>query len=248
MHTAFTLRQGATLRFGERRPGRARASPSGADSTCRRVRQPRDQSRQPHGTVRRAGADRWRCPADWVERHARTDRSVAGDSVALPLPAGGARLRVMPGPQERCFTAGRTRRSLRRGTSSRRVQSHGIPARRPAARARRRRRHPVRRDADRVAAGAGLGSADSADGRSTDDRRLSEDRHGDRRRSAARRAARARRLDRVRALHAATRPSTRSGSGIGRCTGGRSDGRDRAASSGGLRRGPRPARRAARAR
>ena len=48
-----------------------------------------------------------------------------------------------------------------------------------------------------LGAGAGVRSADPADGRSSDDRRLSEDRNGYHGRSAARRSACAGRLDRV---------------------------------------------------
>ena len=95
-----------------------------------------------------------------------------------------------------------------------------------------------------VAAGARVGAADPADGRSADDRRLSEDRDGDHRRHRGRRAARPRRHDCVRGLHAA-----RSDGGADRA-GTRADGRRGAAArdrlrrrrAGGVRRRPRAAR------
>ena len=59
------------------------------------------------------------------------------------------------------------------------VESHGLPPRGPALEHAARRRHPVGRDAARLAPGAGVGPADPVDGRSSDDRRLSEDRDRD---------------------------------------------------------------------
>jgi antagonist of KipI len=106
MHTVFTLRQGETLRFGERSAG-ARAClavrggfdlptvfGSRATSLVSRMGPFGGRALKP-GDVLPIGSSAMLAPY----------RSVAGDSVALPLPAGGVRLRVMAGPQERCFTA-----------------------------------------------------------------------------------------------------------------------------------------------
>ena len=79
----------------------------------------------------------------------------------------------------------------------------------PEAGARRLGRHPVGGHADRLAAGARLGPADSADGRPPDDRRLPEDRDRHHGRPADRRTAGAGRLDRVRALLARPRRAGR---------------------------------------
>ena len=89
------------------------------------------------------------------------------------------------GPQDRMFTTPGVRDVLRVALRRHaRVQSHGIPARGSALDACRSRRHPVGRDADRIAPGAGVRPAHPADGRSTDDRRLSEDRDGHQRGSS----------------------------------------------------------------
>jgi antagonist of KipI len=106
MYTVFTFRQGETLRFGERSAG-ARAclavrggfdlpSVFGSRATSLVSRMgPFGGRALKAGDVLPIGSSAMLPPY----------RSVAGDSVALPLPAGGVKLRVMAGPQERCFTA-----------------------------------------------------------------------------------------------------------------------------------------------
>ena len=96
-------------------------------------------------------------------------------------PARTRLVRVLPGPQLDYF-APDALDALQSApyTIAQQFGSHGISARGAAADARARRRHHLRRDAARRAAGAGIGPADPADGRSADHRRLSEDRDGDR--------------------------------------------------------------------
>ena len=105
MHTVFTLRQGETLRFGERSAG-ARA--------CLAVRGgfdlPTVFGSRATSLISRMGPFGGRAlkAGDVLpigsSAMLAAYRSVAGDTLALPLPAGGVRLRVMAGPQERCFT------------------------------------------------------------------------------------------------------------------------------------------------
>jgi biotin-dependent carboxylase-like uncharacterized protein len=106
MHAAFTLRAGETLRFGERFAG-ARA--------CLAVRggfhlPPMFGSRAT-SLISRMGPFGGRAlRAGDVLPIASSpmpapNRSGEHDAVALPLPAGGARLRVVPGPQEQFFTS-----------------------------------------------------------------------------------------------------------------------------------------------
>ena len=105
MHAAFTLRAGETLRFGERVAG-VRA--------CLAVRggfdlPPMFGSRAT-SLISRMGPFGGRAlkAGDVLpigsSATLATSRPGAHDAVALPLPAGGARLRVVPGPQEQFFT------------------------------------------------------------------------------------------------------------------------------------------------
>ena len=106
MHAVFTLRQGETLRFGARAAG-ARA--------CLAVRGGFDVApifgSRATSLISRMGPFGGRAlKAGDVLPIGSTaplgpSRSRAGDTVALPLPAGGARLRVVVGPQEQCFTS-----------------------------------------------------------------------------------------------------------------------------------------------
>jgi biotin-dependent carboxylase-like uncharacterized protein len=106
MHAVFTLSQGETLRFGERAAG-ARASlavrggfdlapifGSRATSLISRM--------GPFGGRALKAGDV--LPIGSTASLARPSSGVE-DTVALPLPRGGARLRVMVGPQEQSFTA-----------------------------------------------------------------------------------------------------------------------------------------------
>ncbi len=106
MHTVFTLRQGETLRFGERSAG-ARAClavrggfdlppvfHSRATSLISRMG-PFGGRALKAGDVLPIGSSAMLAPY----------RSVEGDTVPLPLPVGGARLRVVAGPQDQFFTA-----------------------------------------------------------------------------------------------------------------------------------------------
>jgi len=107
MHAAFTLRAGETLRFGERIAG-ARA--------CLAVRGgfdlPLTFGSRATSLISRMGPFGGRAlKAGDVLPIASTApfeplSPVAGDTIALALPVGGARLRVMVGPQEPFFTAG----------------------------------------------------------------------------------------------------------------------------------------------
>ena len=167
------------------RAARARTSRSPAASPCRPVLGSRATHLvSAHGRARRPAARRRAIGCrSAIRRAARRTR-------AAPSESDGAAAR----PSRDAFACC----PARRRTTSRadaldalqsapyaigqQLGSHGIPARGPAARARARRRHHLRRDAARRAAGAGVRTADSADGRSPDDRRLSEDRDGDHRR------------------------------------------------------------------
>ena len=161
------------------------------------------------------------------QRHGRRRRPRAGRR--RPLAAGRsvvarcARARAARRRSRRCRIG--TRRSAccrdRRWTTSRRTRSTSCNRRRivvagnsdrmgfrlrgSAADTRARRRHHLRRDAARRAAGASFGPADPVDGGSSDHRRLSEDRDGHRRRHGGGRAAGAGRHHHVRRLHAARR-------------------------------------------
>ena len=102
-------------------------------------------------------------------------------SAAARCPRRRARCGSSSGPHEHAVHRRRARRLFcARGyvvtTQSNRM---GYRLDGPALSHGRARRHPVRRHAARVDAGARVGPADPADGRSTDDRRLSEDRDGD---------------------------------------------------------------------
>ncbi len=105
MHAVFTLRQGETLRFGARAAG-ARA--------CLAVRGGFDVvpvfGSRATSLISRMGPFGGRAlkAGDVLpigSTAALEPRSAAGDTVALPLPAGGARLRVVVGPQEQFFTS-----------------------------------------------------------------------------------------------------------------------------------------------
>ena len=128
----------------------------------------------------------------------RLRRLRAIDRAAPFASAGGARLRVIPGPQDESFPSEAFDR-LQRDAVHRHaaIGSDGVPSEWRTDSAHRRWRDDLRRDVHRRAAGAAVGRADPADGRSADDRRVSADRHRDHRRSAPGRAARSRRLDRV---------------------------------------------------
>ncbi len=141
-------------------------------------------------------------------RHAPVHPSAhrgAGASLvpALPMPAGGARLRVIRGPQAKMFTAAAydalfaSRYTITSNSNRMGYRLEGAALAHAGARG-----HPLRCDADWLHPGAGGGAADSAHGRPSDDRGLSEDCDRDQCRSAARRPARAGRLDRVQRVHA----------------------------------------------
>ena len=146
-------------------------------------------------------------------RHRRAARCAAGDRLPLGRSAqraparrrrrrradrcrcriGHATIRVLPGPQADDFAPDAL--DVLQSAPYAIAQNSdrmGFRLEGPRSDARARRRHHLRRDAARRAAGAGVGPADPADGRSADDRRLSEDRDGDRRRHRRRRAARRR--------------------------------------------------------
>jgi antagonist of KipI len=106
MHTVFTLRQGETLRFGARAAG-ARAClavrggfdvppifGSRATSLISRMG-PFGGRALKAGDVLPIGSTAPLAPS----------RSAASNPVVLPLPPGGARLRVVVGPQDHFFTA-----------------------------------------------------------------------------------------------------------------------------------------------
>ena len=155
---------GARLRCGARGSGtrhdagRARRVRLPADA-----RQPRHAPRQPHGTVRRPRASRRRRAAGRLaggrgdRARSRATRSICRRGRTAARRAGRAP-RALHG---RCVGAAGAGAVHRQSA----VQSHGLPARRPGARARRRGRHPVGGDADRRHPGAGVGPADPADGR-----------------------------------------------------------------------------------
>ena len=109
LHRAFTLRAGVRLRFGARMAGAraALAVRGGIDA------EPQFGSRAT-SLISRIGPFGGRAlragdvlsigiagPPDWRLLDARLS-----EPMALPLPRGGARLRVMRGPQEHLFTAG----------------------------------------------------------------------------------------------------------------------------------------------
>ena len=166
------------------RPRRARVpAPSRADSTCEPVFGSRATSlvarMGPFGGRALTAGDRLPLAA----RPAAGGRGTARDALKgrvtplVPLPQGGARLRVMWGPQEHLFTDARastpdvsryivTPQSNRMGyrLDGPRLAHGGL------------RRHSLRRDAARDASSSGIGAADSAHGGSPDGRRLSEDR------------------------------------------------------------------------
>ena len=154
--------------------------------------------------------------------HAPACRRPRPRGLPLPLPAGGARLRVIPGPHARdVHVAALSRRCTERDSRSRRNRTGwAIGWKVRASNTADRRGHPVRRDADRIAPGPGVRPADPADGRSPDDGRLSEDRHRDHGRPADRRSARAGRLDRIRARARARPRSTPCVTGARRLRGG----------------------------
>ena len=176
-------------------------SPYAAASRCRRASE----------AARRVSSVAWArseavrfCAGDVLPIGTPLDGGTASRQVArCAMPDGGARVRIIRGPHDAmlrpaAFDLLVGSRFVVTPQSNRMGYRLEGPVHSPRAR----RRHPLRRDADRLAAGAGVGPADPADGRSPDDRRLSEDRDGDHRRSADRRPARAGRLDRVRGVHA----------------------------------------------
>ena len=210
-----SCRTARRLRFGARGSGRARdARRARRLRRAADVRQPRDHlvSRMGPfgGRALRAGDE---LPVgDHAPAHPSRSRRTAAD---CPPAARGSRAH-----------ADRTTRSVhRRGARARcsdpaswslpQSNRMGYRLDGPAARCAAARRHAVGRDADRVDPGAGVGTADSADGGSADDRRLPDDRHRDHRRPADGRAARARRLDRVQRLltRRGARRAARAGSG-----------------------------------
>ena len=201
---AFEVAAGARLRFGARRAGaRAYLAVRGGFDV-----EPVFGSRAT-SVVSRMG------PFDGRPLKAG-DRLPVGSATgaALPagtrlrLPAGGARLRVLPGPHDWNVHRRRSGDAVARALhGDAAVQSHGVPAGRGTAPTCRSRRHPVGRDADGIAAGALVRPADPADGRSADDRRLPEDRDRDHRGLPIGRTTGAGRLDRI---HAAARAPMRS--------------------------------------
>ena len=136
--------------------------------------------------------------------HRRRSRSRAAASAAASARRRSARCASSPARTSSASPPTRSSDLFFRGRFTVTTQSNRMGYRLdgPALSHGPRRGHPLRRHADRVAAGAEVRAADPADGRSADDRRISEDCDGDRGRPAARRPARAGRLDPLRAVHA----------------------------------------------
>ena len=162
------------------------------------ARQPRDASRQPHGTLRRPRAARGR-------RAAGRRAAAIGDvrrrrPLPLELPDGGARLRVVPAVHRERFTDDAWGLLVRaRFTVSPQSNRMGYRLDGPALGARRRGRHPVGGDAASARSRCRRpGQPILLMAERADDRRLCDDRQRDHRGSADCRPARARRLDRVR--------------------------------------------------
>jgi antagonist of KipI len=100
LNTPVACRPGSVLRFGERRSGDARVPR--VRWWYRRVarsRQPRDDATVCIGRSRRACARRRRSIAAW--KHA--EREAYKANRPPPIASGGARLRVLPGPQDDFF-------------------------------------------------------------------------------------------------------------------------------------------------
>ena len=137
MHAAVRAAQrpaSALWRQGAR--ARARPWPCEAASTCRRS----------SAAARPIWSAAWALRRPCAESRRRAaDRDNAGDRsrrdprrLPLPLPDGGAQLRVMAGPQEDRFTADAYRHTVRLALHDHAgVQPDGLPSRGAAARARR---------------------------------------------------------------------------------------------------------------
>ena len=90
------------------------------------ARQPRDESRQQHGTVRRPRPRRRRYRPN---RSPCSEGSGAAGRARAALPEGGARLRAIPGPQETRFASVALERLFSAPHRHHAVEPHGLPAR-----------------------------------------------------------------------------------------------------------------------
>ena len=106
MHVPFTLRSGDRLKFGARTCRRAcGARGQGRASTCRRCSAAERRVSSAAWDHSMAGRSRLgSCCLSRQSRQSSTGGSASEATVPLPLPAGGAKLRVIPGPQEQFFT------------------------------------------------------------------------------------------------------------------------------------------------
>ena len=184
---AFVVPAAPRLRFGSRRSG-ARAYlavaggidvPAVLGSRATHVLSSDGRLRGPRAARRRSSAAR---PVAAAQRPRRCSRA-ASDLTRAAAATAARSSACCPDRRPTGSPTGRSTRCSRRRTSSainRIAWDSGSKGR--VLVHRRRRRHHFRRDAARRPAGAGVGPADPADGRSSDDRRISEDRDGDHRR------------------------------------------------------------------
>ena len=180
-------------------------SPAGSpcrrcSAAARRICQRDGRRRGPRARAPAIGCrsgDRGRVPAGWRSPPQTADRVVAAGSARAAFACCPARSPIAS-PPTRSTCCSRRRTSI--GHNSNRMGFRLEGPRLPHAR-RRGHASPTRRRSASLQV-PGLRAADSADGRSADDRRLSEDRDGDHRGHRPRRTARPGRHDFVRRLHA----------------------------------------------